>query len=62
MSDTVHRGRSKKDASRVLTLRLTQEEYDGLKELAESLCRKASGQAVWEIQRAVKRYRKEQGD
>jgi len=43
----------------VLTLRLTQEEYDGLKELAESLCRKASGQAVWEIQRAVKRYRKE---
>ena len=53
MSDTVHRGRSKEDANRPLTIRLTQEEYDGLKELAESLCRTVSGQVVWEIQRAI---------
>jgi len=53
MSDTVHRGRSKEDANRQLTIRLTQEEYDDLKELAESLCRTVSGQVVWEIQGAL---------
>jgi hypothetical protein len=55
MSDTVHRGRSQKDASRRLAIQLTQEEYDDLKELAESLCRTASGQVVWEVQRALAR-------
>ena len=56
MSDTVHRGRSKKDANRRVSIQLTQEEYDDLKELAESLCRTVSGQVVWEIQRAVGRH------
>jgi len=53
MSNTVHRGRSKERANRRLTIHLTQEEYDSLRELAESLCRTASGQAVWEIQKAI---------
>ena len=57
MSDTVRRGRSKKRAKRRLTVYLTQEEYDSLRELAESLCRTASGQAVWEIQKAANRSR-----
>ena len=56
MSDTVHRGRSKEDATRRLTINLTQEEFDALKGLAESLCRTATGQAVWEIQKALARH------
>ena len=57
MSNKVHRGRSKKDTVKTLTLRLTQDEYDGLKALAESRMRNAPGQAVREIQRAIERYR-----
>jgi len=56
MSGAVHRGRSKKDTVKTLTLRLTQQEYDALKVIAESRMRSASGQAVREIQRAIERY------
>ena len=56
MSDTVHRGRRKKDATRKITISLTKEEFDALKRLAESQCRTATGQAVWEIQKALARH------
>ncbi len=56
MSNKVHRGRSKKDTVKTLSLRLTQDEYDGLKALAESRLRSASGQAVREIKRAIERH------
>lgn len=60
MSDTVHRGRSKKYANRRLSIQLTQEEYDRLKELAESECRTATGQVTWEVQKALKKHRKKE--
>jgi predicted transcriptional regulator len=57
MIDT-HRGRSK-DGNKTLTIRLTQDEWAKLKELAEQELRSASGQAVWIIKQRLSREREQ---
>jgi len=49
----VHRGRSKQDTQKVLSIRLTEEEYEKLKTAAEVELRTAPAQALWFILKGI---------
>ena len=53
----VHRGASKA-GKKPLNIHITQEDYELLKELAESECRSATGQVSWLIKAAIKQFKK----
>ena len=54
----IHRGRSKVEAGRIITIRLTEEEHLSLVEMAEANLRSKTAQAVWIIKTEIAGWEK----
>ena len=54
----IHRGRSKVEAGRAITIRLTEEEHLLLVEMAEANLRSKTAQAVWIVKSEVASWEK----